>query len=142
MSRNRRLVAVSIAASGFTLALALACGGGGGGGGSPTAPPSPSSITVEVRDYAFEPKSLTVQPGDTVVWRLVGDDKTHTVTAKGGVFDSGFTFTAPGATFTRTFTEADRGRTYEYWCQSHQASNLMQGSVRVGNTAPPPNPGY
>lgn len=138
MSRPLRFALSLITFVGF----ALACGGGGGGGGGSPTMPAPGSIVVEVRDFAFEPKSILVQPGDTVVWRLVGDDKTHTVTAKGGVFDSGFTFTHPGATFTRTFTEADRGRTYEYWCESHQVSNLMQGSVRVGSSAPQPGPGY
>ena len=123
------------------LFASLACGGGGGGGG-PTAPPGPVQILVELRDFEFMPKSITVQPGDTVTWRLVGDDKTHTVTAQGGVFDSGFTFTQVGATFSRAFTETDRNKIFEYWCQSHQVSNMMQGSVRVGDTAPPPSPGY
>lgn len=130
--------------SAFALAVATAaaCGGGGGGGGTPTTPTPPQSIVVEIRDYAFEPKSLVIQPGDTVTWRLVGSDTTHSVTAVGGFFDSGFTFTQPGATYTRTFPVADTGRTYEYWCVTHEASHAMRGSVRVGNSAPPPNPGY
>jgi plastocyanin len=129
----------------LALALAAACGGGGGGGGgnTPTSPnPGPSSIVIEVRDFAFEPKSIRVNPGDTVTWRLVGSDHTHSVTAIGGVFDSGFVFTAPGATFTRTFTDTDLGHTYEYRCQTHYASHQMQGSVRVGESSPPPSPGY
>jgi plastocyanin len=145
MSRQRRLHALALAltVSGAVVGLAAACGGGGGGGGgTPTTPPPSGSFVVEVRDFAFEPKSITVQPGDTVVWRLVGDDKTHSVKAVGGVFASGFVFTQPGATFTRTFTQADSGQTFEYWCESHQASHMMQGSVRVGQNAPPPDPGY
>jgi plastocyanin len=123
-------------------AVTSACGGGGGGGGTPTSPPTPQAIVVEIRDYAFTPKSILVQPGDTVTWRLVGSDTTHSVTAVGGFFDSGFTFTQPGATFTRTFPASEVGRTFEYWCLSHDASHGMRGSVRVGESAPPPNPGY
>ena len=124
------------------LALAAACGGGGGGS-TPTSPnPAPSTIVVEVQDYAFVPKSIAVNPGDTVTWRLVGSDHTHTVTAVGGVFDSGFVFTSPGATFTRTFTNADVGHTFNYQCTTHHLTHMMQGSVRVGDSAPPPDPGY
>jgi plastocyanin len=124
------------------VAVSIAACGGGGGSDTPTSPPTPSSIVVEIRDYQFVPKSILVQPGDTVTWRLVGSDTTHTVTAVGGVFDSGFTFTQPGATFSRTFSAADNGRTFEYRCTSHQASHGMQGSVRVGESAPPPSPDY
>ena len=122
------------------LVLASACGGGGG---TPTGPnPGPSTIVVEVQDYAFVPKSIVVDPGDTVTWRLVGSDHTHSVTAIGGVFDSGFVFTSPGATFSRTFSNADAGHTFNYQCTTHHASHMMQGSVRVGDSAPPPDPGY
>lgn len=124
------------------LVLASACGGGGGGS-TPTSPnPAPSAFVVEVQDYAFVPKSIQVNPGDTVTWRLVGSDHTHSVTAVGGVFDSGFVFTSSGATFSRTFTNAEVGRTFNYQCTTHYASHMMQGSVRVGDSAPPPDPGY
>jgi plastocyanin len=123
--------------------LVPACSGGGGsGGGTPTAPPGPQTVVVEVRDFTFEPRSVTVNPGDTVRWRFVGSDTTHTVTATGGVFDSGFVFTSPGATFERTFTEAELDMTFEYRCVSHHECCAMQGSVRVGASAPPPSPGY
>jgi len=140
MSNRTRLRHFALAAG----CVALACGGGGGGGSNttPTAPRTPAALVVEVRDYSFEPKSITVQPGDTVTWRLVGSDATHTVTAVGGVFDSGFTFTQSGATFQRTFTNDDAGKTFEYRCVSHQAMFGMQGSVRVGDSAPQPSPGY
>jgi plastocyanin len=142
LGMNRRLRAL-VWTGAATFAFAAACGGGGGGG-TPTSPPQPNpqSIVVEIRDYEFVPKSIQVDAGDTVTWRLVGSDQTHSVTAVGGVFDSGHIFTSPGATFSRTFGTADVGRTFEYWCESHHASHMMQGSVRVGDTAPPPNPGY
>lgn len=118
----------------------LACGGGGGGGNSPTEPRAPQVITVEVSDFTFSPRSIQIQPGDTVRWVMRGSDRTHTVTARDGSFDSGAVFTSGGAFFERRFDTA--GRTHEYWCSSHRNCCMMQGSVRVGQDAPPPNPGY
>lgn len=130
----------------LTLAASLAvfsCGGGGGGGygggGSPTEPPPAQVHTVTVKDNSYEPKSITIEPGDTVRWVFTGIDGTHTVTALNGAFDSGTVFTASGATFERRF-EA-RG-TWDYSCKAHKQCCLMQGSVRVGSGAPPPSPGY
>ncbi|MFN7943715.1 MAG: plastocyanin/azurin family copper-binding protein [Thermoanaerobaculia bacterium] len=119
------------------------CGGGGGYGGSPTAPPPPTAgLVVEIHDNAFSPKTITIQPGDTVTWVLRGNLATHTVTESTGRFDSGRIFTTAGMTFTHTFTTADQGHTFLYYCQTHQGCCLMQGSVRVGNDAPDPGPGY
>jgi len=142
IAATRLLLAVS------ALSLAtLACGGGGGGYGhmsTPTSPtPSPSALVVEIRDFEFVPKSITVNAGDTVTWRLTGSPAIgHSVTSTGGGFDSGKSFNTAGATFTHTFTSADVGKTFQYYCVTHQACCLMQGSVRVGDTAPPPPPGY
>jgi len=128
--------------------VVLACSGGGSKGGTtPTAPPlipSPSSsqVVVEVHDDFFTPKSITVHPGDTVIWKLVGKETTHTVTDNGGAFDSGFSLASAGATFQHTFTADDTNKTFEYKCQSHYGCCQMQGSVRVGDGAPQPNPGY
>jgi plastocyanin len=135
---GRHAVALLLAPAALLLA---ACGGGGGGGGGPTAPgPVAQSVTVELHDHSFAPRSLTIQPGDTVVWVLRGNDRTHTVTALNGAFDSGQVFGQPGATFRRTFNEA--GRTFDYRCRSHADCCNMRGSVRVGDSAPPPTPGY
>lgn len=125
-----------------TLLAAAGCGGGGGGnGGGPTAPnPTGAVVTVEVSEHVFEPRSVTVTAGTTVRWVMRGADPTHTVTATDGAFDSGTVFTRAGATFERVFNED--GRTFNYACQAHDACCSMRGSVRVGDTAPPPNPGY
>jgi plastocyanin len=131
----------------LTLVASLAvysCGGGGGngGGGGPTAPPAPrpaQTHTVQVRDFSYEPKSITIEPGDTVRWVFSGSDQTHTVTAVNGAFNSGTVFTASGATFERRF---DAMGTWDYSCQSHKQCCLMQGSIRVGNNSPPPGAGY
>lgn len=132
----------SVAMLGIAL-LALGCGGGGGGG-SPTAPPSsnPETIVVEIRDDAFVPRSVRVDPGDTVRWVYRGTHPGHTVTEGRGLWDSGMVFNAQGDSYARTFTGADQGLTFLYYCRSHQACCQMQGSVQVGENAPRPDPGY
>ncbi len=136
--RNLLLGAAIIA----TCAFDVSCGGGGGGG-SPTAPPVPPGVvTVQITDNAFSPRSVTVEPGDTVRWVMQGAAAGHTVTDNTGAFDSGQVFNAAGDSFSRTFGAADAGRTFEYRCATHQACCQMQGSVRVGTNAPPPGPGY
>jgi plastocyanin len=124
-------------------ALAVTYCGGGGGGSSPTAPPPPTTTgqvhIVQVQDDKYEPKSLTIAPGDTVRWVLSGSTTTHSVTAKDGSFDSGFIFTTAGATYERRF---DTNGTVEYSCRSHSACCLMRGSIKVGSNSPPPDPTY
>jgi plastocyanin len=126
--------------------LALACGGGGGGGSSPTAPPgtpvpSPSNVVITISDDSYSPKSVTINPGDTVQWVLApGSLTTHTATDTGGSFDSGFIFTSAGKTFTQNFSQT--GVTYNYSCKTHGACCNMKGSIRVGTSAPKPNTGY
>jgi plastocyanin len=125
------------------IVLASSCGGGGGS--SPTEPgpgPGPQSITVELHDNSFSPRSITVQPGDTVTWVLRGSAPDHTVTALNGAFNSGKVFDKQGASVTRTFGGADSNKTFDYSCQTHAVCCNMRGSVRVGNAAPPPAPGY
>ena len=144
---NRTLVAARhLLTIGCLSFAALACGGGGGysGGGTPTSPqPQTNNIVVEVRDFEFFPKSITVRPGDSVTWRLTGSAGIgHSVIASGGEFSSGFVFNAAGAEFTHMFTAGDNGKTVKYYCVTHQACCQMQGSIRVGDNARPPPSGY
>ena len=134
-----------------SLWLAIALGsvllpgcGGGGGGKSPTSPttnPSPQTVVITVQDDQFVPKSVNINVGDTVRWVLGGSPNAgHTVTANDGSFDSGKVFTSSGAVFEHTFTAA--GTTVLYHCQTHYVCCQMQGSIRVGDSAPPPPTGY
>lgn len=128
----------------FSPVLLLSCGGGGSGASSPTsiAPPgSSSTMTVQVGDDFFNPKDIDVAPGTTVHWVKTGVHPGHTVTDTGGAFNSGMIFTSTGASFDHVFTDADGGKTFNYFCQTH-GSMGMRGSVRVGQNAAPPNPGY
>lgn len=133
----------------LTGTLVWACGGGRTSTSpQPPAPPPPpppptaNTFTVAVRDNTFEPRSITVRPGDTVRWVMQGSAPGHSVTDNGGLFDSGFVFIQNGSAYERVFTAAEENRTFEYRCVSHQGCCQMQGSVRVGDGAPSPGPGY
>jgi len=124
-------------------ALLAGCGGGGGGKSptSPTNTPTPQVVVVSVQDDQFVPKQVNINVGDTVRWVLGGSANAgHTVTANDGSFDSGKVFTSSGAAFEHTFTTA--GTTVLYHCQTHYVCCQMQGSIRVGDSAPPPPTGY
>jgi predicted lipoprotein with Yx(FWY)xxD motif/plastocyanin len=102
--------------AGTTAPTAMPAAGGSGGSSAATATPAAGAgqvVGVNISNSAFEPKTLTVAPGTTVVWKNP-DSMAHTVTADNGAFDSGnmnqgdgfkFTFTQPG--------------TYAYYCRYH-----------------------
>jgi plastocyanin len=142
--RRTPLLSLAAAFAIVVVAVVLPGCGGGGGGGTPTMPPPPGGevMVVRVLDNRFDPQSITVEPGTTVRWIMRGTMPGHTVTDNGGAFDSGFVFVNDGDTFERTFPQSEEGQTFNYACQSHQACCNMQGSVRVGNSAPQPDPGY
>lgn len=125
--------------------LALLAGACGGGSDTPTSPPAPGPagvVTVEIMDNQFSPRSVQIEPGQTVRWVFRGSAPGHTVTAEDGSFDSGAVFTQMGTAFERTFGTQLANQTIQYRCSSHYLCCQMQGSVRVGSGAPPPNPGY
>jgi LPXTG-motif cell wall-anchored protein len=77
---------------------------------------------VTIRDYAFSPRTVTVQPGDTVTWTN-RDGVRHSATAEDGSFDTGLL--GNGQSGEHTFREAG---SYEYVCTPHPN---MQGTVVV-----------
>ncbi|KXS43822.1 MAG: hypothetical protein AWU59_892 [Methanolobus sp. T82-4] len=87
----------------------------------------PQTENIEIRGFAFQPESITIEPGTTVVWTNY-DTSQHTVTSAGGIFDSGLF--GEGETFEYTFTELG---TYEYFCTVHQ---FMEGEVIVSEGEP------
>jgi plastocyanin len=80
---------------------------------SQTAPPK--VVSVAIRDFKFEPATVTVHEGDTVEWKNV-DNVAHTATADGQkpAFDSGSLST--GATW--RYAAGTKG-TYNYTCTFH-----------------------
>ncbi|MFD7955831.1 cupredoxin family copper-binding protein [Streptomyces ardesiacus] len=124
--------AVRLAAAG-SCALALTtrpgCSDGGGGGGDGATEPasrSPASAgtQVTIKDFTFQPASLTVSPGAKVTV-VNKDSTTHTLTAsKGGSFDTGDIAPGRSATFTAPSTAGD----FPYTCTIHP---FMKGTLTV-----------
>jgi plastocyanin len=95
---------------------------------------SPATVVRMTGDKSFEPKTITVKPGDTVVWKNVSD-MVHTVTdipaqaiTKGDAvlppnakeFDSGLI--QPGKDYSYTFTVPG---TYKYFCVPHETAGMV-----------------
>ena len=84
------------------------------------------SVTiVAVQAFSFQPDTIRVSPGTTVVWVNCEDEGVapHTTTADGGTWDS--SFLEPGEFYSRTFDDAGE---YDYHCEPHP---FMQGVVVV-----------
>jgi plastocyanin len=79
-------------------------------------------LTVVIKDFAYTPKTLTVNAGDSV--RFINqDDEAHTVTLQGGGFDSGGLDSQNS--FTYRFTKPGK---YAYFCTLHP---YMKGAIIV-----------
>jgi plastocyanin len=92
------------------------------------APASAAEQLVNVIDFEFQPKSLQINPGDTVTWTFT--DGGHTTTANAGQaerWDSGPAANPAGERFSHTFTTPGR---YGYICIPH--GSFMTGVVQVG----------
>lgn len=94
--------------------------------------PCPAKTTVDTKDgINFVPKCVTINPGETVTWRIL-DAVPHTVTfTTGGDFDKYF---EKGQTVTRAFPGAGR---FEYYCKVH--TMRMSGTIVVASPAPTPS---
>ncbi len=86
-------------------------------------PPSESySVAVEIKDFAFNPATITVQKGTTVTW-IQKDSTRHTATSDEGIFDSGLL--SLDQSWSYTFNEAG---TFKYHCTPHPN---MKGTIVV-----------
>jgi plastocyanin len=87
---------------------------------------------VDIRDFAFSPRTVEIRVGDTVRWTN-RDSVAHTATAQNGSFDTGML--AEGESGSIRFTAAG---TYRYVCTPHPD---MTGTVvvRAATTVVPPN---
>ena len=83
-----------------------------------------NSNNIEIRDFMYSPKTLTISVGETVTWTNY-DSMQHTVTSDSGdVLNS--ELLGQGKTYSMTFTEAG---TYDYHCTPHP---YMKGKIIVG----------
>jgi LPXTG-motif cell wall-anchored protein len=83
------------------------------GRGALAAPEAQASATVEMQDFVFAPKTITIAAGTTVNWPNTGQAP-HTSTSDTGLWDSGQK--AAGESFSFTFREAG---TFPYYCTLH-----------------------
>ena len=84
----------------------------------------------------FTPSSVTIQPGDTVLWTWSTTGHSSTSGNPGvpnGLWDSGIL--SQGATFTHTFNTVG---SFPYYCRPHGVCCGMIGMVTVTNPTGPP----
>ena len=134
---TKRSAAKWIAPVGLSLSLAFlgACGGDAEPQGQPsdttTTSTSVAAATVEISEFAYTPKQVTVKVGDTVSW-INRDEFLHTVTS--GAVDG--PENQPDGRFEEDLDEAgseasvtfDEAGTFTYFCEQH---NAMDGVVIV-----------
>ena len=89
---------------------------------SEEATPSAQRVEVVISNSSFQPVSIAVGKGSTIVWRNQ-DAVAHTATAGDGSFDSGAI--AAGDTFEQRF---DKVKTYTYSCSIHPE---MKGTIII-----------
>jgi plastocyanin len=85
-------------------------------------PPKPKTHTVTMENMRFQPETLTVSRGDTIVW-INKDLVPHTATSKTGGFDSQVIQAAKSW----RFTAAKKGK-FAYICTFHPT---MTGTLQV-----------
>jgi plastocyanin len=84
----------------------------------------------------FAPASITVRPGDTVVWTNTGGFG-HTVTSSSGNWSKNDSIPVQTTTTSYLF---DKAGTYRYFCSTHgTATSGMRGTVVVAGTKPRPS---
>jgi len=122
---------LSVLIPGLVLAAGLAWVGASVAQAASSASPAMASVPETIVDNAFQPSSLTVNVGDSVVWTNTGS-RAHTSTSGTGPapdnrWNSGPL--NPGQSFTFTFAAPG---VYSYFCQIHPS---MTGSITVGGAA-------
>lgn len=85
-----------------------------------------TTIEIEIKNLTFNPQTLTVAKGTTVIWTN-NDTVTHTVTSNAipPIFDSDPIDIPAGQQFQYTFTTVG---TFDYHCEIH---TTMQGTIIV-----------
>jgi len=105
----------------IVMAVALLLCGAGAGAAQKARKPVVHTVTIDAA--RFEPASLAIAPGDSVLW-VNKDLIPHTATStKAGVFDSGTI--APGKSWKRKFAAKAE---LAYICEFHPT---MKGALRI-----------
>jgi plastocyanin len=96
------------------------------------------TVTIGNGGFFFTPSSLTIHPGDTVLWTWSSSGHSTTSGSPGmpsGLWDSGVL--NQGASFMHTFNAAG---SFSYFCTPHGACCNMVGTITVANETPTPTP--
>ena len=101
------VVALAACAGGPTSSLTSAAGV------EPAAVPATAAVTVTIDGYSYKPSTIKIKAGSTVAFANK-DVETHTATAVGGTFNSGFIY--PHKTWTHRFNKPG---TFKFYCQIH-----------------------
>jgi plastocyanin len=89
-----------------------------------TTSPDDKTVVVQLGEHFFDPSTITVRVGTTVIWRNNGQ-QTHDVHARDGSFNS--PPLDPGNAFTFTFIKPGQ---YPYYCIPHEGDGMV-GQVEV-----------
>ena len=87
--------------------------------------PTSSNVTVNIKNFVFDPATISVKPGTRITW-VNNDSVPHTVTSDSGSLLNSGTL-APGQSFSFSFSSVT---SVNYHCALHPA---MKGTVIVGN---------
>lgn len=88
-----------------------------------TQPVQSEEVQVRIVDFAFEPASITIKPGTTVVWTNEGPTQHTTASKEGNVWES--KILEQGDVYRYRF---DQSGEFPYWCTLHPS---MLGTVIV-----------
>jgi plastocyanin len=99
------------------------------GTSSTAAAPAAKKVSVMIKNYAFSPATLTVNPGDTVTWTNM-DSAPHTVTSSAGPEKLDSPQLKTGDTWSYTFTKSG---TESYYCAVHP--DMKAGITITGSSA-------
>src|SRR3989344_4454910 len=84
---------------------------------------NPKTYNIDIQDFAYKTKTLTIIKGDTVIWTN-RDSVRHTVTSdSGNELDS--ELLSQGGSYSHTFVQTG---TYDYHCKPHP---YMTGTIIV-----------
>jgi len=100
------------------------------------APRAAETKDVNIKDFQFDPNTISVNVGDTIHWKNNGQNE-HTAQADDKSFDSGDL--AVGKEFSFTFTKAG---TFPFYCKYHGSpgGKGMSGTITVAEAAAAPAP--
>ncbi len=119
----RRAASVWLAAGALILLMPLASTARAGDSASPSAAAAATSYNVEIHNFAFEPKELTVPAGARIVW-VNRDEEPHLVVSVDGAFKP-----SQALDTNESFaTVLAKPGTYQYYCGIHP---MMVGRIVV-----------